>query len=307
MVRFGYACINMDLQEVKGIQTSRGMIKRTFQQKGAAYASELALKNCQDLIEVVRWNNKHGVRVFRVTSCLFPWASEYDIDTLPDIEEISEALAEVGRVAAAGGQRLSLHPGPFNILASDTDRVVENCIKDLVIHQKMMDLMGQPRNHWAKINIHVGAAKGDRQKALDTWCRNFERLPEGVQKRLSVENDDRQNLYSIKMLYDGIFKRTGVPIVADQHHHECGPQDIPWSEALPLAASTWGDVRPTCHLSNSRSIEDPKEAKNAHSDWYYTPFDDLGLEVDVVLEAKMKERALVKYMRDFCGGVSAAA
>ena len=128
MVRFGYACINMDLQEVKGIQTSRGMIKRTFQQKGAAYASELALKNCQDLIEVVRWNNKHGVRVFRVTSCLFPWASEYDIDTLPDIEEISEALAEVGRVAAAGGQRLSLHPGPFNILASDTDLVVENCI-----------------------------------------------------------------------------------------------------------------------------------------------------------------------------------
>jgi UV DNA damage endonuclease len=300
MVRLGYACINMELQEGRGIQTSRGMIKRTFMQKGISYASELALQNCRDLIEVIKWNNDHGIKVFRVTSCLFPWASEYNIDDLPDIEEISRALATVGRIAAAGGQRLSLHPGPFNILASDTEKVVQNCITDLLIHQKIMDLMGQPQNRWAKINIHVGAAKGDRQKALETWCRNFERLPEGVQKRLTVENDDRANLYSIQHLYDGVFKRTGVAIVADQHHHECGPQDLSWAEALPMAASTWGDVRPTCHLSNSRQLEDPKEAKNAHSDWYYTPFIDCGLDVDVVLEAKMKERALQRYVKELC-------
>jgi UV DNA damage endonuclease len=299
MIRLGYACINMELQETRGIQCSRSMIRRTFDQKGISYASQLALQNCRDLIEVVKWNNANGIKVFRVTSCLFPWASEYNIDDLPDIEGIAAALAEVGVTAAEGGQRLSLHPGPFNILASDSERVVQNCITDLKIHQKMMDMMLQPENRNAKINIHVGAAKGDRDKALDTWCRNFERLPEGVQKRLTVENDDRANLYSIKHLYDGVFKRTGVAIVADQHHHECGPQDLPWAEALPLAASTWGDVRPTCHLSNSRQLEDPKEARNAHSDWYYTPFIDCGLELDVVLEAKMKERALMKYRQDF--------
>jgi len=299
MIRLGYACINMELQETRGIQCSRSMIRRTFDQKGISYASQLALQNCRDLIEVVKWNNANGIKVFRVTSCLFPWASEYNIDDLPDIEGIAAALAEVGVTAAEGGQRLSLHPGPFNILASDTERVVQNCITDLKIHQKMMDMMLQPENRNAKINIHVGAAKGDRDKALDTWCRNFERLPEGVQKRLTVENDDKANLYSIKHLYEGVFKRTGVAIVADQHHHECGPQDLPWAEALPLAASTWGDVRPTCHLSNSRQLEDPKEARNAHSDWYYTPFIDCGLELDVVLEAKMKERALMKYRQDF--------
>lgn len=300
MVRLGYACINMELQESRGIQTSRGMIKRTFMQKGISYASELALQNCKDLIEVIKWNNDHGIKVFRVTSCLFPWASEYNIDDLPDIEEISLALATVGRIAAAGGQRLSLHPGPFNILASDSEKVVQNCITDLLIHQKIMDLMGQPQNRWAKINIHVGAAKGDRERSLETWCRNFERLPDGVKDRLTVENDDKANLYSIKMLYEGIFKRTGVAIVADQHHHECGPQDLSWAEALPMAASTWGDVRPTCHLSNSRTLEDSKEARNAHSDWYYTPFNDCGLDVDVVLEAKMKERALLRYVKELC-------
>jgi len=299
MVRLGYACINMGLQESRGIQTSRGMIKRTFQQKGASYASSLALQNCKDLIEIVKWNNENGIKVFRITSCLFPWASEYQIDDLPDIEQISAALQEVGKVAKEGGQRLSHHPGPFNILASETERVVNNCIIDLKIHQKTMDLMQQPEDRWAKINIHVGAAKGDREKALETWCRNFDRLPDGVKNRLTVENDDKENLYSIKMLYEGVFKRTGVAIVADQHHHECGPQDIPWSEALPLAASTWSDVRPTCHLSNSRRIEMEGVNKNAHSDWYYTPFNDCGLDVDVVLEAKMKERALFRYKTQF--------
>ena len=306
MIRLGYACINMELQETRGIQCSRSMIRRTFDQKGISYASQLALQNCRDLVEVVKWNNVNGIKVFRITSCLFPWASEYNIDDLPDIEGIAAALAEVGVVAAAGGQRLSLHPGPFNILASETERVVQNCITDLKIHGKMMDMMLQPENRWAKINIHVGAAKGDRQKALDTWCRNFERLPDNVKSRLTVENDDRANLYSIQHLYDGVFKRTGVAIVADQHHHECGPQDLPWAAALPLAASTWGAVRPTCHLSNSRQIEDPKEVRNAHSDWYYTPFIDCGLEVDVVLEAKMKEKALFKYQADFLN-IKAAA
>ena len=301
LVRLGYACINMGLQESRGIQTSRTMIRRTFDQKGPAYASQLALQNCKDLIEVVKWNNVNGVKVFRITSCLFPWASEYNIDDLPDIEGISAALAEVGVIAAEGGQRLSLHPGPFNILASETERVVNNCITDLTIHGKMMDMMLQPENRWAKINIHVGAAKGDRQKALDTWCRNFERLPDNVKSRLTVENDDKANLYSIQHLYDSVFKRTGVAIVADQHHHEHGPQDLPWSEALPLAASTWGDVRPTCHHSNSRTIEEPGVNENAQSDGYYTPFIDCGLELDVVLEAKMKERALDKYRADFGG------
>ena len=35
---FGYACINMTLQEEEKIQCNRGMIKRTFKAKGITYA-----------------------------------------------------------------------------------------------------------------------------------------------------------------------------------------------------------------------------------------------------------------------------
>ena len=92
-INLGYACINMELQKQK-ICSNRGMIKRTFQSKGVAYASELALINVKALKKIIEWNNANGIKVYRMTSCLFPWFSEYDIFSLPDIPEIPSILAK---------------------------------------------------------------------------------------------------------------------------------------------------------------------------------------------------------------------
>lgn len=301
--RFGYACLNMSLCAQKPkIFCSRSMIKRTFQAKGIEYASELALANTLDLVKYVAWNNAHGVKVFRVTSCLFPWASEYRLEDLPDFEAIKSNLEVAGKMARDAGQRLSMHPGQFNVLTSAKEHVVQNCITDLRIHGEIFDIMGMPRTPGAKINIHIGGAYGDRVAATDRWCKNFERLPESVRTRLTVENDDKPSMYSTKMLYDMVHKRTGVPIVFDSHHFECGPQDSTYEEAFLMAVDSWPDgIRPQCHHSNSRKkYEDPTAKVVSHSDWYYEPFNDCGFSVDVVLECKAKERALFKYLKDFC-------
>lgn len=303
--RFGYACLNMSLcAEKPKIFCSRSMIKRTFQAKGIEYASELALANSMDLIKYVAWNNAHGVKVFRVTSCLFPWASEYRLEDLPDYDSIRSNLQVAGEMAMSNGQRLSMHPGQFNVLTSEKEHVVRNCVTDLRIHGEIMDMMKLPRTHGAKINIHIGGAYGDRKSATERWCRNFELLPDSVKSRLTVENDDKPNMYSTKMLYEMVHKYTGVPIVFDSHHFECGPQDSSYEEAFEMAVSTWPKgIRPQCHHSNSRKrYEDPKAKVVEHSDWYYEPFQDLGHSVDVVLECKMKERALFKYKADFLEG-----
>ena len=298
-VRFGYACINTELQALKPrVTCNRAMIKKTFLSKGLPYASQLAEQNTKDLYAHVEWNAKHGVQVFRATSCLFPWLSEYQMEDLPDFEKIRENLAAAGKLARETGVRLSFHPGPFNILASPNESVVEKTIKELDDHAKIFDYMGMPQDHWTKINIHVGGAYGEHEKAMERWCRNFERLTPGAQARLTVENDDRPNLYTTKMLFEGVSKRVGVPIVFDSHHFACGTQDSTYSEAIDMAVSTWpAGVRPTCHHSNSRKIyEDPKVSANAHSDWYYEKFDNNGHHVDVVLECKKKEQALFKYL-----------
>ncbi len=302
-VRFGYACINMTLQKRKPgkVSCNRGMIKRTFLQKGIPYASQLALLNTLDLIKIIAWNNEQGIKVFRMTSCMFPWMSEYELEELPDYEGIKANLEYAGRLARDAGQRLSFHPGHFNILTSPKEKVVNGSILDLTRHGQIMDLMGMPRNHWAKINIHLGASYGDRGSAIERWCKNFDLLPDSVTSRLTLENDDRGNLYSTKMIYDGVYKRLGVPIVFDSHHFECGPQDTSYEEAIGMAVDSWPKgITPQCHHSNSKkTYEDASVVKSAHSEYYYKPFKNYGHTVDVVLEAKMKEKALFKYMKDF--------
>ena len=303
-VRFGYACMNVTLQKGNRdrVACNRGMIKRTYVEKGLGYASDLSLKNSMDLIKIIDWNNQQGIKVFRITSCLFPWMSEYELEELPDFESIKFNLEYAGKIARENNQRLSFHPGHFNILTSKREDVVNNSIIDLTRHGQIFDLMGMERNHWSKINIHIGAAYNDRDSAIERWLRSFDRLPDCVKTRLTVENDDREKLFSTKMLYHGVYKAVGVPIVFDSHHFSCGPQDTSYNEALEMAIDSWpSGITPQCHHSNSKkNYEDPTVGKTAHSSWYYKPFQDLGHTLDVVLESKMKEKALIKYKQEFC-------
>lgn len=301
MIQLGYACINMELRE-KGIFNSRTMRKKTFLEKGLPYASSLILQNVKDMLPIFNWNYKNNIKVFRISSELTPWASEYMLEDLPDYEEIKRYLKMAGDYAKVTGLRLSFHPGQFNCLASEKEHVVENCIKDLEIHAKLFDLMDMPRNHNAKINIHLGSTCGNNlMLAADNFNRNFDRLSEGVKTRLTVENDDKASMFSSKFLYENVFKISGTPIVFDSHHFSLGPQDSNYDEAFHMAYESWGNIVPTCHHSNGKKeFEDPStRSAAAHSNYYYKPFNNCGKRVDVMLEAKMKEKALKKYIKDF--------
>ena len=276
MKNFGYACINMGFStrpKSKRITTNRSMIKRTFLEKGIGYASELALQNVKDLHTILEWNLENDIYFYRLSSDIIPWASEYDLTELPDYEEIKQVCEAVGNFAHQHGMRLTSHPGPFNKLASPKERVYQLTEKDLTVHADLFDLIGLPRTPYAKLNIHVGAAYGDKPFALDNFCRNFERLPESVRSRLTVENDDKESLYSTLELYEGVYKRIGIPIVFDYHHHMLHPGGQTEQEALELALSTWGDIKPVVHYAESRSLEynNPKIKPQAHSDRVIRP------------------------------------
>ena len=301
MTQFGYACLNTELRE-KGIFNSRTMRKKTFLEKGLPYTSELCLQNVKDILTILNWNHKNDVRVFRISSELFPWASEYKLQDLPDYEKIAYYLKAVGQYAKATKQRLSFHPGQFNCLASEKEHVVLNCIKDLEIHGEIFDLMGMARDHNSKINIHLGSScGGNLELAALNFNTNFQRLNDSVKSRLTVENDDKKAMFSTKFLYENVFKVSGVPIVFDSHHFTLGPQDSTYEEAFEMAYESWGSIKPVCHHSNGKKEFEDETIRSAaaHSNFYYTPFNDLGKDVDVVLEAKMKEKALKKYIEDF--------
>jgi UV DNA damage endonuclease len=171
-MRLGYACINMALDEV-GIKCNRGMIRRTFDAKGIDYASSLALENLVDLAKVVEWNSKNDFFVYRMSSCLFPWMSEYEISEMPNIEEIEKACRRIGDIAKKTGQRLSFHPGQFNVMSSLSENIVIKTARDLNQHAEIMDLMGLPRTFEYPINIHIGGAYGDKTSAMQRFDNIF--------------------------------------------------------------------------------------------------------------------------------------
>jgi len=298
MNRMGYACINMELSNQKPkIYTGRSMIKRTFKAKGIKYASELGLQNTKDLFEIIKWNNENGFDFFRITSNLFPWCSEYELSDMPDYKEICDVLSDVGKYVDNNRMRITSHPGPFNVLTSPHPHVVDNCIKDLSIHGEVFDLMNLSRTPYNKINIHIGGAYGDKKSAMERFCENFHRLPNSVKTRLTVENDDKASMYSVVDLYEGVYKVIGIPIVFDYHHHKFCTGGLSEEDALEVAISTWGDIIPVVHYSESRSkeYEDDKIRPQAHSDYVYDYINTYNNEVDIMVEAKAKELAVLKY------------
>lgn len=300
MVNLGYACICTELNSLpkaRRVTTNRSMVKKTFLAKGLPYASEIALQNCKDFYKILEWNEAHGIKFFRLSSDIFPWASEYSLKDLPDYEEICSALREVGDYARDHNHRITTHPGPFNVLGSPRQHVVENTIKELETHSEVFDIMGLPASPYAKINIHIGGTYGgDFSGTADRWCRNFLRLSANAQNRITVENDDKASMWSTQHLYDYIYSAIRIPIVFDYHHHKFCTGGLSEREALELAMSTWQDVKPVVHYSQDRSVEksDSKIRPQAHSDSYWTPIDTYSHDIDVMCEAKGKEKALFK-------------
>ena len=299
MINLGYACVNVELRE-DDIFTGRTMRKSTFEAKGISAASEVNLKNVKDLLKIVKWNNRNNIKLFRISSEIFTWNSEYDLKDCPDYPEISLILAQVGKEASKHNQRLTTHPGPFNVLASPNGKVVDNSIDSLNKMGIVMDLIGLPQTPYAKINIHIGGAYGDKVAAMKRFNENFKRLSYSTRSRLTVENDDKASMYSVQDLYDGIFKEINIPIVFDYHHHKFNTSDLTEEEALKLASLTWGNIKQCTHYSESMAEKENVVGKKpqAHSDFIYDKIHDYGLNIDCVVEAKKKDLAVSKYLSE---------
>lgn len=298
MNRFGYCCICLTLAEKK-ISTNRGMIQKTFREKGMGYVAELALKNVQDLVKILEWNAQQGIEVFRMSSDMFPWWSEYNLEELPGFSDIAAVLAHAGDLALRTGQRNSFHPTHFSVLASANPDVVKRAVKDIDQHAVVMDLMGLPGDHNAPINIHVNTVQGGKEAAMGRFIQNFALLSESTRKRLVVENDDGPGQFTPVDLYEGLYKKIGIPITFDYHHHMCNPDGLSQEESLKLSLKTWGCV-PMTHFSDSRrKYEDPKAKEIAHSDWIWNRIETYGETFDIECEVKSKDLALLKYFKDF--------
>jgi UV DNA damage endonuclease len=201
---------------------------------------------------------QNGIRLYRVTSSLFPLSDEGVGSEV--LESMPAVLSSVGRRADRLGIRVVIHPDQFVVLSSESEKVVRTSVRILEKHARAFDLMGFPRSPWAAMNIHGG--KAGRAEPLIETIRG---LPESVRSRLTLENDERA--YGAGEILD-VCRRTGVPMIFDNLHHVVheglGSYDDPSvGRYVRAAAGTWprGEWQ-IVHLSNGMShFADPRHSE----------------------------------------------
>src|SRR3954466_12836405 len=255
---------------------------------------------------ILGYPEDNAIAFYRMASGLARYASHPDHRHFRDQpRECAERLAGIGARARAAGIRLSTHPGQYTVLNSEDDRVAALAAAELEVQAEILDGMGLGRD--AVVVLHVGGAAGGTAAALDRFAHGFERLSEAARARVVVENDDRAFGLADVLTLAG---RIGRPVVWDVLHHHChDPERIPDAEALALAAATWPPgVVPKVHFSSPRTSVEPGPRGavklpplRAHADLVDPiAFEQFlrdtvaGRDVDVMLEAKAKDLALLR-------------
>ena len=262
---------------------------------------------------IVGYLDDHGIAMYRMATGLAPYASHPDLTRFrSQPRECAQRLAEVGALATRLGIRLSTHPGQYTVLNSEDARVRRLAVEELEVQAEVMDGMGLGPE--AVVVLHVGGAAGGIEAALERFERGFEQLSEAARARLVIENDDRA--FALRDVLR-LARRIGRPVVWDILHHHCyDPERIPDREALEMAVATWpAGVRPKVHFSSPKTAVEERKRKvgrrverslvlpqlRAHADLVdpiafeaFVTETAAGLDVDVMLEAKAKDLALLR-------------
>ncbi|HUP27439.1 MAG TPA: UV DNA damage repair endonuclease UvsE, partial [Chloroflexia bacterium] len=255
------------------------------------------------------------IRMYRLSTNIAPYYTDL---TRPQfgrqLEESKQQLADVGALARKLDIRLSMHPGQYTVLNSPNEDTYRAAVRELEYAADVLDLMDQPVDN--KVILHVGGAYGEKETAMQRWVERYPLLPENVRARLVIENDD--TIFNVAEALE-VSRKTGVPVVFDNLHHEVNPSpvsdggaNLPEHEALALCLATWPTGQtPKIHYSDQRTgdvqvrvkgkgTRTQAASRGAHADYIDPPRFErflhaaLPLEFDVMFEAKAKELAAVR-------------
>lgn len=315
-IELGYAGINTVLRE-KHIFMSRTCRSVTLRNSSVDLALEMMQDNMQDLLKILKWNYKNGIKLFRMSSAFAPHITNPEF--IKDKEnykslaynplKCSKILKEIGEYARDHGLRLTFHPDPFIVLGTNNPDVLIKSKRELYFHAKILDIMGLDDN--SVIVVHGGGIYGDKPAAIARWVKAFNDLPMNIKKRIVIENDEY--IFNISDMlkisksvnYYNFGKVYKIPVVFDMFHYECynkvnGVDSQPVIEKiLPAVYASWKYRIMKMHISNQK----PDAQLGAHSD-YITRIPKFlfnlskilpdAERIDIMVEAKMKEQAVLK-------------
>ena len=298
-VQLGLCCLNTILRTQKPpVFASRKLIIRTIEEKGIENLQEKILQNLRDVLTMMDWNEANGIKVFRLSSELFPHKSNPKVEDY-SFEFAKDLLTQIGAKSRLYNQRLTFHPGQYNVVGTPNKKYFEQTIVDLKYHADVLDHIDAGKD--SVMVVHGGGIYGDKDATIKRWCEQYMLLPNNVRARLVLENCEK--CFSIEDCLN-VSEAVNIPVVFDTHHYSCycqlHPEEnfLPAVEYIPRILASWKrrDIKPKFHVSEQGSGR-----VGHHSDY----IDEIpgylreiparyGFEIDIMIEAKMKEQSIIR-------------
>jgi UV DNA damage endonuclease len=293
-IRFGYACITNTLEITTSHTITYKNLEKLDNDKKNQKIKEIVNKNLDNLMEVLKYNKKNEIYFYRMSSKIFPLATHPKVK-YNFIKNHKEKMDKIGRYIRENNMRVDIHLDQFCVLNSTNEQTVKSTINIIKFYKNMFKAL--------KINsymiIHIGSGKNGKEKSIERFIKNFNRLDKESQKKLIIENDDK--IFNIKdTLY--ISKKLKIPMVLDYHHYVCNNNDEKLEIYLKEIFDTWKNDIPKVHISSKKNS---KNYRN-HND-YININDAIKLieiikyekrNIDIMIEAKQKDNAMFKLIRE---------
>lgn len=335
--RLGYACINNSLNYPKdrkdttcrinsaykaGEKTNTDPESPEYSRAVYDFLIRYGLKNTSEIIDILNWHVKTGMRFYRLSSALFPHIDNdllkthmtpEDLEDYRALNPFKKNLHTIAEIAFTNNIRLTMHPDPYSVLASPDQDKVDTTVRTLTWHALLFEIMEDyiEKLYGVKdsfkdsiLCVHIGGRYdklGGLEGTLKRWAKNFrELLPHYVQKRLCVENCEK-NASAQDLL--PMCEDLKIPLIFDFHHYDCYPKfhkdvtQLSTKELLPRIIQTWliRGMRPKFHLSDQA----PNLNIGAHHQFVESIPNPLlmlmkegKIGFDIMIEAKAKDYAV---------------
>ena len=298
-MRFGLCCISLDLQELDEPFKFQTMTYKRFSQLDRVDALSILGDRILNNMEVTNATIQYCADnnyCYRISSDLFPLitysAANVGLDELPNYEEIEKSFDNIAYTIQQTNVRISCHPSEFNVLASTNTDAVDRTVTELNFYSSFLDRIGCPADYNSPMNLHINNRQGSNDEVVDRFIKNFDRLNDNCRNRLVIENDDKLNCWSVKQLIEDFHSKTNIPITFDYLHHCCHPDGWSEQQAIEECYLTWDYYRPLFHYSESAAGNNPRK----HADFAVNNFDTYGLNFDIDMELKMKDKAIAQFL-----------
>lgn len=287
LVSIGYACLTVG---VPNTDQKSCMLKNASQEK----LTELIAYNLNSLENIIDYNIKNNIKLFRISSDLIPFGSS-PVNTLKWWDAFEMEFLKIGGKIKNSGMRVSMHPGQYTVLNSTDEEVVKKAVEDLNYHTKVLDSLGMGQQH--KIVLHIGGIYGDKKSAVSRFAANYNKLDDRVKQRLVIENDDKA--YNICDVLE-IGTILNVPVIFDNLHNEinCCDKEKRDSYWINECRKTWREKDGCQKIHYSQ--QNPFKKAGSHSNCilinefmdFYGELDSDN--IDIMLEVKDKNLSAVK-------------